>query len=116
MTHIRVFDLYGILERNMEQVASALTQAIGARFQRHSSDSWGDFYSFHRTDYIERLNLKENYNTIEGELTWPEYARYPLILEVTVESPARAREIESAVLLALGRKATLLERDKRQKD
>lgn len=116
MPHIRVIDLYGFLERNLEQMAPVLTQTIGIRFGKHSSEFWGDYYSARRTDQLERFHLKENYNRLEGELSEPEYGQYPLILEVTTESPERAQEVEGLILSALGPGARLLRRKKHLKD
>lgn len=106
----RVIDLYGVLEGRLEQVAGLLTQAVGLRFQRRSSDFWGDYYTAHSEDRQEKLDLRENFNKIEGELTWPDYEKYPLMVEVVVQSVARSREIESRIMQALGSKAALLRR------
>ncbi|HEU5383373.1 MAG TPA: hypothetical protein VFV38_48855 [Ktedonobacteraceae bacterium] len=106
----RVIDLYGMSEGKIEQVASLLTQAAGLLFQRHSSEVWGDYYRVRSPGSREKINLKENYNPIDGELTYPEYRTYPLVIEVVVESIARSREIEKRILSAPGIKAVLLNR------
>lgn len=111
MMQIRVFDLYGIGEGNLEQAASLLTQAIDLPFQGRSSGFWGDHFSARSSDRQEVFDLKENANSIEGDLNWPEYAEHPLLLEVVVESSERAHEIKSRVLSALEGKAVLLERN-----
>ncbi|HEU5380293.1 MAG TPA: hypothetical protein VFV38_33125 [Ktedonobacteraceae bacterium] len=110
MVDMRVIDLYGISKGKLEEIASLLTQAAGLPFRRHSSEVWGDYYIVRTPGGKEKINLKENYNRIEGELTYPAYQKYSLVIEVVMESVARSREIEKCILSALGTKVTLLRR------
>lgn len=111
MAQVRVIDVYGIRQGRLEEVASSLAQNASLPFERHFSEIRGDYYIVRTPENTEKLNLKENYNSIEGELTYPEFENYPLIIEVVAESVARSRELEDHILQALGSNVKRLQRD-----
>src|SRR5215475_9788584 len=98
MEELQIFSLFGIREKILDQVASQLTLVLRIPFQGRNSDLWGDYYIARDSEGKELFKLKTNYNVEEGELTWPEYEEYPLIMEAVVASEERASEVESLLL------------------
>jgi hypothetical protein len=105
-----VFDIYGLAERDIDAEALALSQSLSLSFQPHESSFWGDYYLARSADWKEQIRLLENFNDMKNAWNKPEFQKYPLILEVSVTSPARAHEIEKSLLNAKGLKAVLLRR------
>ncbi|MDQ2714079.1 MAG: hypothetical protein M3Z08_04155 [Chloroflexota bacterium] len=106
-----VFDLYGILDTDIDTMAITLTSVLKVPFNPHDSSYWGKYYLAHTEDYKEKLSLKENFNKIEKDWNEPEFKDYPLILEASFPLLTRAREIEEGILKATGSKAVLLRRE-----
>ncbi|MBA2285160.1 MAG: hypothetical protein H0W02_06745 [Ktedonobacteraceae bacterium] len=106
-----VFDLYGILDTDIDAVAATLASALEVAFNPHDSSYWGEYYLAHTEDYKEKLSLKENFNKMEEDWNEPEFKDYPLILEANLPLITRAREIEEYMLKAMGSKAVLLRRE-----
>ncbi len=105
-----VFDIYGFLERDIDVEMRVLSDALEVSFVPHESTFLGDYYLARSDDWKEQLRLKENYNQIENDWSRPEFQKYPLLLEVSVTSLARAQELERRILSAGGQGASLLRR------
>jgi hypothetical protein len=105
-----VADLYGLTVRDIERVGRTLSRVLELSFQPHESTFWGDYYLAHSSDWKEQLRLLDNFNQLTGAWNKPEFQKYPLILEVSVTSLARAHEIEKKLLRASEAGAVLLRR------
>lgn len=105
-----IADLYGLSGRDIDKGAHVLSRTLALSFQPHESTFWGDYYLARNSDWSEQLRLLENFNQTTNAWNKPEFQKYPLILEVSVPSPARAREIESKLLNTRELGAVLLRR------
>jgi hypothetical protein len=105
-----VFDLYGLLEKDIDAAMRSLSQALKLPFAPHESASWGDYYLSHSADWREQIRIRENFNPEENTWDKPEFQKYALLLEVSVTLLARAREIETGILKTKGPGAVLLKR------
>jgi hypothetical protein len=106
-----VFDLYGILNADIDTMAYLLEKALKVSFKPHDSDFWGEYYLARNEDWSEQFSLKENFNQMEEDWNEPDFKDYPLTLEISVESTARTREIETNLTKVSGTKIVLLRRN-----
>lgn len=106
-----VADLYGLSGRDIERGALLLSQMLGLSFHAQESSFWGDYYLAHNGDWSEQLRLLENFNQLANAWNKPAFQKYPLILDVSVSSLPRAREIEKK-LLSIGELGAVLLRRK----
>jgi hypothetical protein len=71
-----VFDLYGILDADIDTMASRLTETLKISFEPHDSDFWGEYYLARNEDWSEEFSLKENFNKMEDDWNRPDFKNY----------------------------------------
>lgn len=93
------YDLYGFLQRDLEQVRTELEAALGIHFAPHDSMYRGGLYYRHDRSCSESFELQNNYNPEEEAYTEEQFAEYPILLYVNEASDPL--EIERKLLDAL---------------
>ncbi len=101
------FQRYGLRGIAMEQARTLLAAALDMTFEARDSEWLGDYYQARRdTPEYERIALLLNENQDPhrwGEepadlWTEPEHSDCDLLIDATLSSPQRAREVEAAIL------------------
>ena len=102
------FDLYGLLNTDIDDAAGLLEKILSITFIARDSSFLGEYYSTSTIEDGEKFTLEENFNKIEEDWTEPEFEQYPLILYVS--NTRRTQEIEEALKKAIGENVMLLRR------
>jgi hypothetical protein len=78
-----VYDTFGFLCSDLEQVRAAVEACLGIRFVPHESSFLGDYY-LHGERYEKgNLLLRINLDPEDGEAAYPEFSEFPVILEAS---------------------------------
>ena len=101
------FDLYGILDLDIDAAAVLLQDTLGVPFIARDSSFKGEYYSA-TGESLEEFELWDNFNKIEQDWAEPEFTEYPVLLYVA--GTQRAQEIEDRIKAKMGTKAVLLQR------
>jgi hypothetical protein len=89
--------LYGWRHTDLRAAAEQIAEALSIEFElRDSSFRGGDYYGW-RGLGDEELFVQENFRDLQGELEWPEYAEYHVMLDVGGRLSDRAYEVLTAL-------------------
>lgn len=105
------FDVYGLVENDLERLSKSIGRILGIKFEGHESSFWGIYDLWHSSDSRESISIKpNNYAYDDPEEDWLEenFKQFPYLLYV--DFTTRSREIEQRVTSALGSNIQLIRR------
>jgi len=96
---MHIYDLYGFLSSDLDQVKDALETCLDIRFVPHEGSFRGEYYLHEHPNNEERLSLQMNVDPEDGEPLYREFAQFPIILHVndTNRSEGLAKLLQGTV-------------------
>jgi hypothetical protein len=102
------YDLYGFESRELDEIATRLSETLSITWGLHeSSYRGGDYYGFGSPGHEEFI-LQRNLE-LDDELMEPEFSKYPILLYVA--RTERSEELADLILKSMGDQAALLRHD-----
>lgn len=86
-----VVDLYGIKNKQMEDIKLSIESALKATMVLHESSFWGEYYMMGYS-YEENLTLHNNFNDVEKDWLKPEFKDFDILLYINNSS--RTEELQ----------------------